>query len=153
MYNNHAYEGLAIGAIIAIVFFAVIIALIPTIFYLLTLQNTLKAVSVQNQRMNPGQVWLMLIPLFGTVWHFIIVQRISESIKAEFEMRRLTPKEDRPAYSIGLAMCICACCGIIPFLGGLAGLAALVLWIIYWVRVADYKRQLEQFTQTSATGY
>lgn len=134
---------MAIGAIIAIVIFAIIIGLIPVIFYLLTLQNTLKAVSPSNQKMPPGQVWLLLIPLFGIVWHFIIVQRMAESIKAEFDMRGQMPKEDKPAYSVGLAMCICQCCSIIPFLGWLASLAYIVLWIIYWVRVSEYKKQLQ----------
>lgn len=134
---------MAAGAIIAIVIFAIIIGLIPVIFYLLTLQNTLKAVSPSNQKMPPGQVWLLLIPLFGIVWHFIIVQRMAESIKAELDMRGQAAREDKPAYSVGLAMCICQCCSIIPFLGWLASLAYIVLWIIYWVRVAEYKRQLQ----------
>lgn len=98
--------------------------------------------SPANQAMPPGQVWLLLIPLFGTVWHFIVVQRIADSLKAEFDMRQIPLTEQRPAYSVGLAMCICACCGIIPFLGAIASIAALVLWIIYWVKTAEYKRRL-----------
>jgi len=38
--------------------------IIPAIFFYLTLQNTLKIVSLYNRTMPPGQVWLLLIPLF-----------------------------------------------------------------------------------------
>ncbi len=144
MYNSYDTlgSGLAIGAVIGIAFIILVIAMIPTVFYLINLQNTLKAVSPSNQAMPPGQVWLLLIPLFGTVWHFIVVQKIADSLKAEFDMRQIPLTEQRPAYSVGLAMCICACCGIIPFLGAIAGIASLVLWIIYWVKTAEYKRKL-----------
>ena len=34
--------------------------------------------------LTPSQVWLMLIPLFGIAWQFILINRISESLKSEF---------------------------------------------------------------------
>lgn len=135
-----------VGIMIVMVLFGIIIGFIPVIFYLLTLQNTLKAVSQPNQKMVPAQVWLLLIPFFGIVWHFIVVHRMAESIRAELATRGQTTNEDNPAYSLGLAMCICQCCCLcslfIPALGWLFSLAYLVLWIIYWVRVSAYKREL-----------
>lgn len=151
MYNSYdSYNsGMAAGAIMAIVLVAVIIGLIPVIFYLINLQNTLKAVRPQNQKMPPGQVWLMFIPIFNIIWNFIMVQRIAESIKAEYDSRQLPCKEEKPAYSIGLAMCICNCCGWIPILGALAGLGGLVLWIVYWIKTAEYKRDLQSLQASS----
>ena len=153
MYNSYdsydAYDsGMAIGAIIGIAFLVFIILMIPAVFYLLNLQNTLKAVRSQNQKMPPGQVWLLLIPFFGIVWNFITVQRIAESIKAEYDSRQM-PCEDKPAYSIGLAMCICTCCTWIPILGFLASLGGIVLWIIYWVKTAEYKRNMQAMQASS----
>jgi hypothetical protein len=57
--------------IIMVGFVACIIWLIPTIFYLKTLQDTLKEISVENRRMPPPNVWLLLIPLFNLVWAFL----------------------------------------------------------------------------------
>ena len=54
--------------------------LIPAIFFLLTLQNTLKAISEENRKMPPANVWLMFIPLFNIVWQFIMVDRIAHSL-------------------------------------------------------------------------
>jgi hypothetical protein len=134
----------AFGAIAMILFGAIIIGLIPTIFYLLTLQNTMNEVSPHNRQMNPGQVWLMLIPFFGMVWQFIMVNRIADSLRAEFSERNIPVEEDRPGASIGVAYCVLFCCGIIPLLGTLASIAGLVCWIIYWVKIAGYKTKLEQ---------
>ena len=132
------------GALVLIVLISACIGLIPLIFYLITLQNTLKEVSSENQKMPPSNVWLILIPLFGMVWGFIVVNRIADSLKAEFSKRNVQVDEDRPGYSIGLTYCILICCSIIPVLGGLAGIGGLVCWIIYWVKIAGYKTKLQQ---------
>ena len=132
------------GALIAIVFVAILIGLIPQILYMLTLQNTLKEVSPENQKMPPANVWLLLIPLFGTVWAFIVVNKMADSLKAEFAKRNVPIDEDRPGYSVGLTYCILICCSIIPFLGFLAAIGGLVCWIIYWVKIAGYKTKLQQ---------
>ena len=137
-------ESAAVGVIFFVVILAIAIGLIPIIFYLLTLQNTLKEVSPENQKMPPGQVWLILIPLFGLGWQFVVVNRIADSLKAEFAKRNISVDEDRPGYSIGLTYCILYCCGIIPFLGILASIGGLVCWIIYWVKIAGYKTKLQQ---------
>ena len=55
-----------------VVLFFVIAFFLPVVFYLITLQSTLNEVSLKNRRMNPGEVWLMLIPIFGLVWQFIM---------------------------------------------------------------------------------
>lgn len=117
---------------------------IPLIFYLLTLQNTLSEVSQENRRMQPGQVWLTLIPVFGVIWQFIIVNNLADSLKAEFSKRNIINNENRPGISIGLTYCILICCSIIPFLGMLTGLAGAICWIIYWSKISGFKAKLQQ---------
>ena len=141
MYSS--YDSAAIGIIVIAVIIGVAIGLGIMIMYLLTLQNTLKEVSVENQKMPPGQVWLTLIPLFGIVWIFIVVNRIADSLAAEFTKRNITDQDARPGYSIGITYCILNCCGIIPFVGALASLGGLVCWIIYWVKMSGYKKLLQ----------
>lgn len=118
------------------------VCLIPLIFYLITIQDTLKEISPENRQMQPGEVWLSIIPLFGMVWQFFVVDRVSKSLKAEFLKRNIQIVEEKPGYSIGIAFCILNCCGIIPVLGGFAGIGGLVCWIIYWIKIADYKTLL-----------
>ncbi|MFN0030788.1 MAG: hypothetical protein ACKVOR_01365 [Flavobacteriales bacterium] len=134
--------------ILMIVLVVVALFLIPFIFYLITLQNTLKAVRIENRTMPPGQVWLLLIPLFSLVWNFFVVNRVADSLANEYASRGLTPEEIRPGYNVGLAMAILQVCGLIPVLGGFAGLGALICWIIYWVKVAGYKNGLGTLSGT-----
>jgi hypothetical protein len=151
MYSDSSYDAIGAGAIaflVVIVLVGVLIGVAVFVLYLLNLQNTLKAVSPSNQKMPPGQVWLMFIPLFNYVWNFIMVQRISESIKAEYDSRQLPCPEEKPAYSIGLAMAICQCCAVVPLINMLAGPATLILWIIYWVKTSEYKKKLRALQAT-----
>lgn len=118
-----------------------VIALLPTIFYLLTLQKALNRCAVQNRTISPGQVWLLLIPLFNFIWNFIVVSRVSSSLANEFRMRKLTVEQD-PGKTLGLAYSILLLCSIIPLLGFLSALGALVCWIIYWIKIADYSGRI-----------
>ena len=129
-----------------IVIFAILgmLSIIPMIFFLLTLQNTLYAVSPANRKMPAPQVWLSLIPIFNLVWQFIVVNKISESLQAEFKEREIPTNEPFPGRTIGIAYCILFCCTIIPFLGTIAGLAGLVCWIIFWVKMHECKMKLAQ---------
>ena len=141
--NN--YEELIYGLSGALIVFVIILILgilAVRILFLLNLHKTLQAVSIENRTMDPGLVWLALIPIFAWVWHFIIVTRIGDSLKAEFEILDIPKNEERPSYNTGLTYSILTVCSIIPFLGGLAGLVGFVFMIIYWVKTAEYKNNL-----------
>ena len=113
---------------------------LPLLFYCLTLQRTLDEISIENRKMPSGQVWLTLIPLFGLVWQFFIVNKMADSLKAEFAKRNIIAQEVRPGYTIGLAYCILFCLGIIP----LMRIVGIVCWIKYWVKISKYKTMLQR---------
>ena len=118
------------------------IALVVFILYLITLMNTLNAISPQHRRLTPGLVFLLLIPLFNLVWNFIVVTKIRDSLQAEFAARNL--QGTGFGFGIGIAMCILYIVCIIPLINLLAAPAALVCWIIYWVQIAGFKSQLSK---------
>jgi hypothetical protein len=132
--------------------------LIPMIFFLITQQNTLKVIQPQNRAMAPGEVWLQLIPFFNFIWQFVVVIRISNSIRNEFQFRAdnsllglphpglVSEMNKRPTYDIGMAYCILTVCTIIPVLGSFAAIAGLVCWITYWVQLSNYKNKIEILT-------
>lgn len=118
------------------------IMVIPRVFYLISLQSALDSVSPVNRKMPSGNVWLLLIPIFSFVWHFIVVKNISESLSAEANARQIQLDQPKPGYGIGLAMCILNCCFIVPGLNVLTIIASLVCWIIYWTSIVKYKARL-----------
>lgn len=126
-----------------IIFFIFGLFLIPVIFYLLMLQNALNKCAPVSRTMEPGMVWLMLIPLFHLIWQFLVVVALAKSLGNEYRRRGIPCPDPLPGQSIGMAMCICGCCGIIPIVGFLAGPAAFVLWIIYWIKIAEFSRILD----------
>ena len=91
--------------------------------------------------MSPGQVWLSLIPCFNLVWQFFVVIHVATSLEREFRQRNL-PIEASPGKGLGIAMCVLNVTSAIPYVGLLTSLPALVCWIIYWVKIAGYSKQL-----------
>lgn len=121
-------QGLLIFALLSIV----------ASFFLLTLQNTLKAIASHNRRLSPGLVWLLFIPVFNIFWQFILVVRLADSIQNELDARLLLSSEN--TSSPGLAFCILPFFFWLPFLGMPLLLGAIACWVVYWIRVARYKK-------------
>ena len=91
--------------------------------------------------MPPEQIWLMLIPLFNLIWHFILIDKIAVSLQKEFSRRSL-PVEPEPGKQIGLVMCILAAMTVIPFIGYLTGVGAVVCWIVYWNQISSLSNRI-----------
>lgn len=112
------------------------------VFYLMNLQNLLKEITPSNRQVEPGNVWLMFIPLFNIIYPFILYPKITDSVKLEMESRGLAETGDY-GRGIGIALPVTGLCGIIPVIGILASLANLVLFILFWVKMAGYKNTLK----------
>lgn len=93
--------------------------------------------------MEPGQVWLNFIPCFNIVWTFITVIRVEESLQNEFADRG---HRRQPNYgkNMGLASLILNLLGAIPYIGAIFGLLSLIFFIIYWVKIAGYSKELAE---------
>ncbi|OQP64276.1 hypothetical protein A3860_20075 [Niastella vici] len=134
-----------------------VLFLAVAIFFLLTQVRTLDSIRPENRCMSPGQVWLQLIPLFGLFYQFSVIERISDSIRNELNSptgdsifaEETIPSNHRPTYSVARSYAILFCISIIPFplLKELASLAGLVLWVVYWVQLAGYKKRIRERIQ------
>jgi hypothetical protein len=127
---------------IGIAAFVLLLMLVPYCLYLYNLQKFMEEISPENRTINPQYVWLLLIPLFGTVYHFIVVEKVSQAIKLEFESRKITLHDPKAGYNMGLAMCILSAVSVLPLCCGLTSLGWLVCWIIYWVQLNEFRKQL-----------
>jgi hypothetical protein len=146
---------------------------IPAILFLLTQQNTLKAIRPENRELGPGLVWLQVIPVFNLYWMFVVVTRIADSISKEnvsFQDDSILGIPDydavkalgnRPTYKIGMTCCslfildmvLVWCEDYFPglhSLQGLVGLSMMVCWIIYWVKLAENKRKLQRLNKVAS---
>ena len=140
--NNSEVIGAVVGVIMLIIFLGLFIAYI---FFLLSLQKNLSSVSEANRMMNPPMVWLNLIPLFVLGWMIYTTIKISESLEKELTARNIS-FDTKPAYALGLTFSIMNASGLIwswiPFLGLLVAIGLIVVWIIYWVQISKFTKQL-----------
>ena len=128
------------AGIIAILFLLAFLAVV--VFFILTQQWTLQAVSPENRKMPPGNVWLQLIPVFNFYWQFIIVTRISESIALEYERLSIEKKETYPTRAIGMATWVIYFITFIPVVKSVASLAWIICFIIYWVMMNECRKKI-----------
>jgi hypothetical protein len=66
----------------------VVVILLVCVSYRFTLAKALRHCRPANRAMEPGQVFLNLIPCFSVMWQFVTVSRIAQSLREEFRSRR-----------------------------------------------------------------
>ena len=140
MEQNKVLSAIMGGSILIGSLILLALAILVLVFYLLTMQKALTLAGKEHRRMEPGMVWLMLIPLFGLVWQFFIVNNVSEAVRSWAAAHDKDVADG--GRTLGLTACILACCGIIPLLGILASIAALVCMILWWVKVSNFNSMM-----------
>lgn len=137
--------GQEVVGIIAIVAGVIVLiaGLAINLMFLTTLKRILEQCAPHNRLMEPGQVYLNLIPCFGAIWMFFTVSRVGQSMRNEFDERG----NDLPGdygQQLGITFAGLTLAWIIPYVGILFGLAGVICWIVYWVKMAEYNRHLSE---------
>ena len=129
---------LTVGVIAGV--FVALVAIHVVICWLL--YSAYSRVPASFRKLDPGLVWLLLIPCFSLIWNFFVFPAIGKSFKAYFDSIGRTDVGDC-GEGIGLAYSILAIAGLVPYLGCLTGLAALVLLILFLVKIHGLKDQIQ----------
>lgn len=146
-------------------------AVVIGVFYCLTLYKAMEKVAPRNRLMASGLVWLSMIPYFNIVWAFFNAINVPGSLRNEFRDRGIDDGSDY-GKTLGLTGAgVSAASTVIGLLGNLmapaiiqggqfnapqaAGgamifgllstvlsLAWLVIFIIFWVKIAGYSNRL-----------
>lgn len=129
-----------------ILFFVACLFVVPVIFYILTLSRLLKKCAIASRVIEPGMLWLLLVPLVGLVFQFFVVLGVAKSLSNEFRSRGMTGVDPRPGWSVGIAMCVFGACEVIPVpsVRIISMFAHFVLWLVYWKRIAEFSGMLDQ---------
>ncbi len=102
----------------------------------------LKEVPEEDRVMNPGKVWLLLIPLFNFYWMFrVYMLDIPKSFKNYFD-RKADRLVGDCGKNLGLWLCICTLGSLIPLLGSLVSIAGLVLYVLWLVKIHQLKNKI-----------
>jgi len=119
-----------------------------SVFYVKNLMDLMRQVDPKNRLVHPGFVWMLYIPFYGAViYPFMLYPRIAESLRREFEDRN-SPQPGDYGRSLGIVLPILICCFVIPVLNIVAALGLLVIGIIFWVKMAQYKTMLKRLPKS-----
>lgn len=133
-------------AVIIISTIVIGIGLTFAILYLKTLQDILKEIHYMHRTVEPSNVWLMLIPFFNLIYAFILYPKISESIHNHYASQNIFNDDDY-GKALALTMAVLNLVSFIPLISSLASLANLIIFIIYWNKMAKIKHNLKTATR------
>jgi hypothetical protein len=163
MNNQGGLAAFLIGFLVCMLIILAVVIIIQILF-LLTLHRTMKEVRERNREVQPGMVWLTLIPLFGMIWIIILVTKIANSLRKEFEDRDWRTDGESFGRTVGLlyawggvasvvisiiqnvlqAADMAPVAMIFGLLSLPVSLGILVCWIMYWVQISQYGRRLRE---------
>lgn len=115
-------------------------------FYIKTLIATNKLILPRNKQIQNNELYFSLIPIFGLIWDFIVVDKISTSIGYEFREKRIVASEEFPGKTIGILYCALYIATLVPLFGVIFMFASLCFWIAYWIKINDCKKILLHYS-------
>ena len=105
------------------------------VWYFIVKLQALSAVAPHNRAMEPAMIFLIFIPIFGLIWYFIVVTRISESLEREYRERRLPIDGDFGRMLGIVAGALNLTCVLAPI--------GLICGIMHLQRLRGYTREIE----------
>lgn len=117
-----------------------IVVLVIQILYLLSLYTAMEAVPESKRAFPSWFVWLMIIPVVGFVFAWIMEPfGLPKSFEALAADNQKMKEDANTLFGLGLAHMILISVSIIPMVGWITVWVAFVIWIIYWVKVVNFR--------------
>jgi hypothetical protein len=143
--------GLRVPELLIIGFvFGLVLFLLPAIFFLRSVATSLGQTR-RHHGVAPGLAYLALIPIFSMGWQFYLLINVTKGVKGRYGELGWNPGD--AGYGLGLTACILnVAVGFLnvllsrtsagPALVALLGLGGLIVWIVYWVKLSGFNKQL-----------
>jgi len=138
--SRHFYSDLlTLGAIA----FVIVFALVLTMAFLSAVARVLRRVPSEHRRMEPGQVWLNLIPVFNIVWVTVTVERVAESLRAEFAARGMHGPDETYGRRTGLRVLVLLAISGLFYPAIITLPLAFANALMYWSQMNRYAERLK----------
>ena len=122
-----------------------LIAFILWVGLLAAITRVLGRVGPENRRMEPGEVWVNLIPVVNLVWAVVTVERVGESIRAELAARGRVKKKDAFGKTSGtIGLVLVGTVILLPPVGVVTLPFAFLYGIVYWVQLNGYASRMRE---------
>lgn len=140
---------------LAIAFF---IQLVIWLLFANTIRTTLKLIREENRCILPSQAWFIALPFFNIYWNFVVVRKLTDSLNNEFFDRKMAVEEN-PTQKQGYMYAggyMISNLPLPPFIGFTASIITFVGFVLYWVKIYEYKKLLREpfeYGNNSNEGY
>ncbi|MEO1477420.1 MAG: DUF4328 domain-containing protein [Bacteroidota bacterium] len=139
------------GVLLTIVLIGIPLIIAAVIVFYVFLYKAWNQLQDGSQRTTPGKaVGFMFIPFYNLYWIFVAVHGLAQDLNGY--ARRHSVQMMPVSESLSLAYCIVLLCTILPYIGFLAALAALVLGIILMTQFKNASMQIAQHNGQRAGG-
>ena len=119
----------------------ILIALLIPVLVAAALYFTFRRIPPQHHALSPGLVWLLVIPCFSAVWNFIVFTQLSRSLQRAYRAGGRNDVGDC-GFALGIAYAVCVIGAALPILGCVVSVAAVVLLVIYLLKVDRLSRTI-----------
>lgn len=122
----------------------VIVSTVVWIPFILTLRTAMLRCSPESRTLSPNLIWLIIIPFLTYVWAFVVVVKLAETLHNEF-LKIKIEADKAPGRNLGLVASILSVIAIAPNIDlvGIAGVPAIICWIIYWIKIWRFSFRLK----------
>ena len=117
--------------------------ILPLVFYILSFRKTALAVNAAGGDAPVNLAWLLLIPLFATVWYFVLLIQLRGAM-AKTGRIGIDPAWWTFGLIAGFGAVAQIVMGLIPLVGGMLALlcllAQIVFAIFHWVNLVKVRK-------------
>ena len=125
-----------------VIFGSIIAAsIVLNVIWIILLVGPLKKIPPEHRAIEPGLVWLLLVPCFAMFWNFMVFQQIPQSFQRHFSSQGRTDLGDC-GEQLGLWCAITVAMTGVPCVQYIAAPASLILLIIFLVKIHTLKGQI-----------
>jgi hypothetical protein len=128
---------------IAVIVLVIVVVGAIAIAFLSALVRVFIRVQPEHRRIEPGQIWLNLVPVFNFVWATVTVERIAESLRNEFMARSLHGPDEWYGRKYGITTLILAASGVFLITLYVVVPLGLIYGIAYWRQINRYAERLK----------
>lgn len=116
--------------------------IVVNIFYILTLQKSLRAIDDDLRPLPAWLSWLYLIPVFNIIWIYFLVAGIASGYRKMFASGRLKKKVSA-GLDVGMGFAVCLTIALIFHRATVVMLMiSFALWVVHWIKVSRLPGQV-----------
>src|ERR1044072_1793009 len=115
-----------------------------------TIHSIFQRAAPDLRSMTPLQIWISILPAFGRIWIFYVIYQLANTLREEFKRRKLVEFETSPGFGVGWAFAFFLATAHLtllidePVITVLLYIVAVVLLIIYWVKIFGFRGKLDK---------